>query len=55
MNKQIYILVMHVLYADETNIHFYFSLIAKFAWRLSKVQSVLEQVKMFLVIKATLN
>jgi len=55
MNKQIYILVMHVLYVDETNIHFYFSLIAKFAWRLSKVQSVLEQVKMFLVIKATLK
>jgi hypothetical protein len=46
---------MHVLYANEANIHFYFNSTAKFAWRLSKVESVLEHVKMFLVIKATLK
>ncbi len=55
MNKQIYILAMHVLYAYEANIHFYLSLTTKFTWRLSKVESVLEQVKMFLVIKTTLK
>jgi hypothetical protein len=46
---------MQVLYADEANIHFCFSPTAKFAYRLSKVESVSKQVKMFLVIKAALK
>jgi hypothetical protein len=53
--QQIYIFSMHVLYANESNVHFYFTSTAKFAWRSNKVESVLEQVKMFLVIKGTLK